>query len=172
MSEHISEELLSLYIDEEVNVEEKDMIEGHISQCMDCQNGLLDLSLLHEQILSEYQLINIPDLIEDHVMGKIQETMNQKSSTFLNRAAIIVVLAFGLMTMGATSPFIHVGLHIINTLYSISKGLIYAIPSILSAIPYMIEAISAAILLLIVLAIIILRYLVNTMAKTVEAGDM
>ncbi|MDP4084348.1 MAG: zf-HC2 domain-containing protein [Bacillota bacterium] len=172
MSEHISGELLSSYIDDETDEDEKAIIERHLGICLDCHNEFVNLTLLKEQILKEYLMVDIPVSMEDHVMAKIQQSISQKSSSFINHAAIFVVLSFALVGMGATGPFLSIGLHIFNTLFSIAGGLMYAITSILSAIPYMVEAISAVIFILIVLAIFILRYLVNTLAKTVEAGDI
>lgn len=172
MSEHISGELLSSYFDEELNEKENAMIERHLSACPYCQDDLNHLTSMKKQIKSDYLLVEIPDSIEDRVMAKIQQSIIESSSSSLNRTAFFVVLTFVIIALCAAGPFFFLGVHVLNTLFSIAKGLIYAIPSLLATIPYMIEVISAVIFILIVLAIFILRYLVNTMVKTVEVGDL
>jgi predicted anti-sigma-YlaC factor YlaD len=171
MSEHIGE-LLSLYIDDEVGEDEKNRIEKHLAQCQQCQNDFLELTMLKNQMYAEFQFIDIPDNIEDQVMAKISKTILVKHSQTVNRTAPFVLIAFGILFMVATGPFLTLGLHIFHTFFSIGRGLIYAIPSILSAIPYVLEVLSIVILVLIILAIIALKFLVHTIGKTVRTGDL
>jgi hypothetical protein len=76
------------------------------------------------------------------------------------------------MLFATTSPILSIGLPIFHSVYSIARGLIYAVPSIISAIPYVVNVIIALILCFILLAILTLSYLVHTMGKTVRAEDI
>lgn len=171
MSEHIGE-LLSLYIDEEISGDEKCLVEKHLSNCPDCQNELYELSFLKNQLTAEYQFLDIPDLIEDQIMAKISQRSAVNTSRIFNRNALLVMITFSLLFIVMTGPFLTMGLHIFHTLISIGSGLVYAIPSILSAIPYVIEVVSIILFVLIILAVIALRFVVKTMGNTVRTGDL
>lgn len=171
MSEHIKE-LLSDFMDNEINEDERQMIEKHLAVCTDCNNWFRELTTLRKQILATYQMIEVPSTIEGNVLEKIQGVSIKKYSGVLNRIAIIMFFAFGIMFLVTTSPFLTVGLPIFHTIYSIARGLIYAIPSIISAIPYVVEVITVVIFSFIALAVITLRYLVHSMGTTVRAEDI
>jgi predicted anti-sigma-YlaC factor YlaD len=171
MSDHI-EELLSEYIDDELTEEQKQTIEEHLSICSDCNHRLQEIKLLRKQILEAYLSIEIPSMIEEKVLGKIQQAAIKKSISVLNFFAFFSLFAFGIMLMVTTSPFLTVGFPIFHSAYSIARGLIYAVPSIISAVPYVIDVIIALILSFILIAILTLRYLVHTMGKTVRAEDI
>jgi hypothetical protein len=111
-------------------------------------------------------------MIEEKVLGKIQQAAIKKSISVLNFFAFFSLFAFGIMLMVTTSPFLTVGFPIFHSAYSIARGLIYAVPSIISAVPYVIDVIIALILSFILIAILTLRYLVHTMGKTVRAEDI
>lgn len=171
MSDHI-EELLSEYIDDELNEEQKQTIEEHLSICSDCNHRLQEIKLLRKQILEAYLSIEIPSRIEDKVMAKIQQASIKKAISVLNLFAFLSLFAFGIMLMVTASPFLTVGLPIFHSAYSIARGLIYAVPSIISALPHVVEVIIVLILSFILISILTLSYLVHTMGKTVRAEDI
>jgi predicted anti-sigma-YlaC factor YlaD len=171
MSDHI-EELLSDYMDDELNEVEKQKIEKHLSICSDCNQRLHELRSMREQLLAAYLSIEIPSMIEEKVMGKIQQASIKKYTGTLNLLAFLTLSAFGIMLFATTSPILSIGLPIFHSVYSIARGLIYAVPSIISAIPYVVNVIIALILCFILLAILTLSYLVHTMGKTVRAEDI
>lgn len=170
MSDHI-EELLSEYIDDELNEEQKQTIEKHLSICSDCNHRLQEMKLLRKQILEAYLQVEIP-MIEEKVMAKIQQASIKKAINVLNLFAFLTLFAFGIMLMVTASPFLTIGLPIFHSAYSIARGLIYAVPSIISAIPHVVEVMIALILSFILIAILTLRYLVHTMGNTVRAEDI
>lgn len=171
MSEHIGE-LISFYMDEEVNEAERNTIEKHLAICPECSDKLLELTILREQIHKEYQRIEIPDMIEDFVIAKIQQASTQNYSAMLNRMGLFALVIFAFIFLAMTSPFLSIGYHILNTVFSIANGLIHAIPPLISANPYVLESVSGFILVLIALAILTIRYLVHTMGNTVKAEDI
>jgi predicted anti-sigma-YlaC factor YlaD len=171
MSDHI-ENLLSEYMDNELNEEEKQIIEKHLAVCSDCNHRLHELRSLRKQLLAAYLPIEIPNMIEEIVIKKIQQASIKKSSGALNLLAFLTLFAFGIMLMVTASPILTIGFPIFHSVYSIARGLIYAVPSIISALPYVVEVIIALILCFIIFAILTLRYLVHTMGKTVRAEDI
>lgn len=171
MSEHVKE-LLSDYMDDEITEMEKQMIETHLATCADCTNQLRDLMSIREQIFAAYQKIVIPSTIEDKVLEKIHMASIRNYSGILNRMAIIMLITFGMMFLITASRILTVGLPIFHSLYSIARGLIYAVPSIISAIPYVVEVITVLMLSFIAIAILTLRYLVHMMGKNVRVEDI
>lgn len=171
MEKHIGE-LLHDYLDDELNEAERLVIEKHLNICPECQKQLFVFISIKQQIYDAYQMVEVPELIEDKVMAKIEQDSIRIYSGILNRTAIIMMSAFGLIFLAGTTPFLPVGLHIVHTFFSISRGLIYAIPSIITAIPYVVSAIAVFIFLLIAAALLIVRYLVHNMGKTIGAEDI
>lgn len=171
MSEHMKE-LLSDYMDDELNEMEKERIEKHLAICSDCNNRLQELMSLREDLVKAYRQIEIPAMIEEKVLEKIQLTSIRRYSGVLNMLAFLALFAFGVMLFVTTSPFFTVEMPIFQSVYSIARSLIYAIPSIISSIPYVVEVITLFMMGFIALAIITLRYLVHTMGKTVRAEDI
>lgn len=171
MEQHIGN-LLHDYLDDELNEAEKLVIEEHLDDCSDCKNKLYELISLRQQIYGAYELVEIPSRIEDNVMSRINQDSIKLYSGVLNRNAIIMLSIFGIIFLAGTTPFLTVGLHIFNTIFSISRGLLYALPSIISTIPYLFAAFAVFIILFIVLALLIVRYLVHTIGKTVRAEDI
>ena len=172
MAEHIEEELLSEYMDDELSEMEKQKIDQHLATCSVCSKQLKQLMMLRKEIHATYLPIDIPGLIEEKVLEKIQQASLMKSRGILNLLAMFMLFVFGITLFVTTSPLLTVGFPIFHSVYSISRGLIYAVPSIISAIPYVVEVIIVFILCFIAIAIFTLRYLVHTMGKTVRAEDI
>lgn len=171
MSEHIGE-VLSSYIDDEITQAEKEWIEGHLESCLECKNEFLQLKMIKEQFKRTFQMIDIPDTIEDKVMVEIGKGHEQRTFGLLNSTAILIMAGFAIVLSLASGPLITVGVYIFQTLLSIGRGLIYTIPSLISAIPYAAEAASAFILSIVIMAIFALRFLVHSVGKPAGAEDL
>src|SRR5947199_8630306 len=105
MSEHIKE-LLSDYMDNEINEDERQMIEKHLAVCTDCNNWFRELTTLRKQILATYQMIEVPSTIEGNVLEKIQGVSIKKYTGVLNRIAIIMCFVFGVLFLVTTIPLL------------------------------------------------------------------
>lgn len=167
MAEHIGD-LLSLYIDGEINGQDRKKIEKHLALCPECKEQLHELSSMRDQIKSAFKMIDVPDRIEDMVMSEIHQVMIKKYIF----VAITLMAGMGLFFFLSMIQILTAGLHIFQTTFSISKGLIYAIPSLMSANPNVIVAISIFIIIFIVAALLMLRYLIHTMGKTLRVEDI
>lgn len=168
MSEHLGE-LISQYLDGEIrNEAEKAMIEEHLSICPQCQQQLNGYIAIREQLTVMFDRIEIPDRLEDKVLAKIHQASIQQYFW----AAIATMLGFGLVFLLISGPLLRAGLHISQTAFSIARGLTYAFPSILGAIPNMVAVASIFIVVFIIIALAMLRYLVHTMGKTPRAEDI
>lgn len=170
MTEHI-ENLLSEYMDDELTEMEKQTVEKHIAICSACKNRLLELMSLRKGLQAAFFHIEIP-AIEEKVLEKIKLSSINRSSGTLNLLAFIMLFSFGVMLFGATSPFMTVGFSIFHSVYIIVRGIIYAVPSIIAAIPYAAEVIVVLIICFIAISIFVLRYLVAAVGKTVRVEDI
>lgn len=171
MSEHIRE-LLSSYIDDEITQAEKELVEGHLESCLECKNELFQLGMIKEQFKSAFQMIEIPDMIEDKVMMEIEQSRVPHSFGLLNSTAILVMAMLAIVLSLASGPVITVGVYIFQTVLSIGRGLIYTIPSLISAVPYAAAAASAFIVIIVAMAIFALRFLVHSVGKPAGAEDL
>ncbi|MGG5254391.1 sigma-70 family RNA polymerase sigma factor [Neobacillus sp. SM06] len=171
MSEHIGE-LLSSYIDDEVSEIERDWVERHLENCLKCKSEYLQLIKIHEQFQAAYQMIEIPDGIEKNVFARIQQNRAPSSFSLFTGASIFILVAFSFGIMAALGPFATAGIYIVQTLFSIGRGLVFALSSLLTAVPYMVGAISAFMLVVVALAMVILRVLVHSVGKTAGVEEL
>ncbi|MGG1690768.1 zf-HC2 domain-containing protein, partial [Heyndrickxia ginsengihumi] len=71
MGEHV-EDLLSAYIDHELDEKDLLVVERHISVCPSCQQELDHLKMIQEEMIRFYQDIEIPSMnFEKAVTAKI-----------------------------------------------------------------------------------------------------
>ncbi|XJZ28797.1 anti-sigma factor family protein [Bacillota bacterium Lsc_1132] len=171
MSEHIGE-MLSSYIDDEVNEIEREWVERHLENCLECKSEYLQLKMINEQFHNAYQMIEIPAGIEEMVFTRIQQNRAPRSFRLLNGMAILIIVALAFAVMAASGPFATAGIYIFQTLFSIGRGLIFAISSLLTAVPYMLGAVSAFMLVVVALSIVTLRFLVHSVGKTAGAEEL
>ncbi len=171
MSEHIGE-LLSSYIDDEVSEIERKWVERHLENCLECKREYLQLKMIQEQFQTAYQMIKIPETIEENVFAKIQQNRTPRSFPLLNGVAIFILVALAVGILAASGPFATAGIYIVQTIFSIGRGLIFALSSLLSAVPYMLGVVSAFMLVVVALAMVILRFLVHSVGKTVGAEEL
>ena len=171
MSEHIGE-LLSSYIDDEVSEIERDRVERHLENCLECKSEYLQLIRIHEQFQAAYQMIEIPEAIEENVFARIQQNRVPSSFSLFTGASFFILVALGFGIMAASGPFATAGIYIVQTLFSIGRGLVFALSSLLSAVPYMLGSISAFMLVVVALAMVILRFLVHSVGKTAGVEEL
>lgn len=157
-----------MYLDGEIDEQEKNKIEEHLALCPECRQKLQELSSMKEQLTSAFTMIEIPDRIEDKVLSGIRQAAIHKYTW----AALTFMIGFGLLFLLSMIQIFTAGLHIFQTTFSISRGLIYAFPSIMGTIPNMIVVVSIFIVMFITMALIMLRYLVHTMGKKLRVEDI
>ncbi len=171
MSEHIVE-FLNDYLDDELTEPERAAIEKHLYSCGTCRDLLNELTSLKQQLIETYQEIEIPDLIEDSVLAKIELESMGINPGRLKRTAIFMLGVLGGIFLAATTPFLTVWVHIFQTVFSISRAIIYAIPSIISAIPFAVEVTAAFIVLLITMTVLVVKYIISSIGKTAGAEEI
>lgn len=171
MSDHLGE-LLSSYIDEEMTEIEKEWVERHLETCGACKDEYVQMMMMKHQFQEVYQMIELPEGIEDKVFAKINSNLAPRSFGFLNGTAFLIMVALAVVLSLISGPIVTVGVYIVQTIFSIGRGLMYAVPSLLSAIPYMAAAVSGFIVIIIIMSIFTLRFLVHSVGKTAGVEDI
>ncbi|MFC7392044.1 anti-sigma factor family protein [Scopulibacillus cellulosilyticus] len=154
MHEYV-EELLSPYIDDELNSEERKAVEQHLKTCKQCREEVEDLRFLKTQMLSAYKTIEIPDIgFEQEVIRKIQilEAENRKAFSWKFCTALVIGILVIIFALLKLSPILYASLRVVYTLFAVGTRITHALLVIVSDVPYLLGAFIIVTLILIVIS--------------------
>ncbi|WP_018661747.1 anti-sigma factor family protein [Heyndrickxia acidiproducens] len=159
MDEHV-EDLLSAFIDHELNKKERQKVESHLSVCPACRKELEQLRAVKTEFISFYHHIEPPDFhFEKAVKAKISQQENRLE---MNYHGLIWFFTLCVLAAGFTMYFVlrtpfYVGVNIASALVNICASSFHIALSIFSAIPslFAIIAIAASVMLAICLWLVL-----------------
>ncbi|MGV3487298.1 MAG: zf-HC2 domain-containing protein [Tuberibacillus sp.] len=138
MAEHVKE-LLSAYLDNELNDEDTRRVHEHLRNCEECRDSLYELQLLKDNIFYAYENIDVPVNLEASIMDRIF-VMEQDASP-KNDFAVWVTGAVAFVIMASMAAFIAPVMYFIARftykLASIGFTVLHTVPIVVSAIPYL-----------------------------------
>ncbi|GER65902.1 hypothetical protein BpJC7_10730 [Weizmannia acidilactici] len=145
MEEHV-QDLLSAFMDDELNNEERKMVESHLSVCPLCRQELEELQAVQAKIKQFYDSVELPGFqFEKAVMSKIyaEENLVMNYRVFIWFFAVCILVAGFAMYPVLRKPF-YVGMDIASGLANIVSSGFHIALSILSALPNLSAAIMIA----------------------------
>ncbi|MBM7644136.1 anti-sigma factor RsiW [Scopulibacillus daqui] len=148
-------ELLSPYIDDELNGEERRLVEDHIKTCKQCQEEVEELRFLKAQMQSFYQGIDIPDIsFEEAVIRKIQTIEQEQQEVFSWKfwAALAVGMCVIISVLLTLSPFLYACIRVLYTLFNVGARIAHAVMIIALDMPYLTGALIITTLILIIIS--------------------
>lgn len=126
------DDLLSAYIDNELNANEHRIIEDHLASCEQCRTLFEDLLLMKDQVSSTFQDFEAPENLEQKIINEIKLNSAAKPITkvwvTLPVAGILAVLIVFILS----GP---VFVKLISILFKFIAVLIFVIPSVLTSVP-------------------------------------
>jgi predicted anti-sigma-YlaC factor YlaD len=161
MAEHVKE-LLSAYIDNEINRDEEEKIPRHLKECEHCREALYELQLLRENVFYAYESIVVPDTLETSIMGQIQgpEQESLAVSPLAGWATgLVAMLVLATMVM-IVAPFMYVVARILSIFATIAVKILHTVPIIIDAIPYFSTVLYSGAIVLIIISVWFLYRLV------------
>ncbi|NOU76188.1 hypothetical protein GC098_33375 [Paenibacillus sp. LMG 31458] len=130
------DDLLSAYIDNELNADENRLIEEHLAYCEQCQTLYEDLLQIKFQVSSAFQDFEAPENLEQRIINEINlnSAANLKSKS-ITKAWIALPVAgiLAVLTVFILSGPVFVKL--ISILFKFIAVLIFVIPSVLTSVP-------------------------------------
>lgn len=144
MAEHVKD-LLSAYLDEELNKNEVQKVDQHLKACPACRKELKELNLLRDRIFSAYSSVDVPVGFVDQVMAGIEkpQPVSEKFSVFRKWAiALVVVFILAVLSM-QLAPFISFGAAMVTFVFNFGYEMLRFISFIISKIPYMLGLVCA-----------------------------
>lgn len=87
-------ELISLYIDGEVNEEQKEMVENHLRECLECQKEFEEMSKL-EEVMGQMELKKPPRETWQVYWASVYNRLERKIGWILLSIGAIILLFFG-----------------------------------------------------------------------------
>jgi len=166
MSDHI-EELISAYIDDELTEGERVQVEKHLAQCPDCSAIVKDMLDIQHQVRSAFQLIEVPDDLDNKVISGLttERAAPRSGFQFWIMAPIILVLGLVALAIMFTRTF----LFDLSTIFvKIIFTLMNAIGSILGSEPLILKSVVGCALLIMIGSGISIKHLLK--AKAIQ-GD-
>ncbi|MEX2416039.1 MAG: zf-HC2 domain-containing protein [Paenibacillaceae bacterium] len=166
MSNHI-EDFISAYVDNELSEEERQQVEDHLENCLQCRAILSNVMDIKSQIFAAFHSIEVPETIENDVLqaigfGNSANTSKQRYWLFVPLFTPLLFIAITFVLMGS---FV---LKIGSVMMKVVFNLIYALGSILGSDPYTIIGLIGFSMLLIISSSVSLNHLLKT--KAIE-GD-
>lgn len=159
MAEHV-EELLSAYLDRELNETEHKKVKVHLRHCSECREELKGLEWLKEQMAFTYQNIEAPVGFEYRLAERIEETQQRKDDS--RKRALGFIGAFLVAAvLFALAPALSLGAAMTTFVVHISYDLLSIVPFLFSAVPLMLGTVCLVAVLLIILSLWSLRRLLE-----------
>ncbi len=163
--------LLSAYMDNELEEQERVIVEKHLQDCSNCLKLYEDFSQMSTQIMRGFEIISFPEKVTDQLMTRInqletqdsQENVSILSYTILRWSAISSILLLLVVNLSLILTFSSLfSFTSIRILYHLVHGLYI----VLSAIPFVSLTASCSWFLLIGISLWSLRQLLRS--KKVE----
>jgi anti-sigma factor RsiW len=137
MNDHVHE-LLSAFIDGELNEKERKKVVDHVAECRQCSDELKELQWLKEELFAAYQSIEIPNAqFEQSVVEKIKKVSSPYRS--INRyvhwtmgLGVLLLAAVILFKMGTV---LYIAIKVAASFVHIGLSVLHALASVLSSIP-------------------------------------
>jgi len=161
MAEHVKD-LLSAYLDHELDDVEQKRVEHHLSHCSECRQEFEKLALLKQQIYMAYGSVQAPEGLEQAVMENIRQRQFAYGIGKWVAAAVAALLAIVVvMTM---SSIVYFGTAIVSAVVNIGFSLLHMIPFIVSSIPSLLGIVLVTAVILIIVSLWSLHRLLETRA--------
>ena len=167
MSEHVKD-LVSAYLDEELNEIDAQKVEHHLKLCPSCRNELEELVQLREELASAYSSIDAPVGFVDQVMAEIEasDPVSMKFRVFKKWAIALAVIFIVAMLSLQLAPFIAFGAAMVTFIFNFGFELLRFISFVISKIPYMLGVVCAVAGSLILLSLWSLKRLLGMQMYT------
>lgn len=144
MPEHVKD-LISAYLDEELNGMEVQHVEHHLSRCPECRKELAELKELREEMTFAYSSIEAPDGFVDSVMAEIgtSSPVSKKFEAFKKWIIALLVIFMVTVLSMQIAPFLSLGAAMVTFVFNFGFELLRFISFIISKIPYMLGFVCA-----------------------------
>lgn len=131
MSGHVIDQL-NAYIDLELNEEETESVQHHLSQCLACQEEFNQLTSIKKWLTWSYEMEPVPTFLDQKIMSEI--TRFEKVGRQLEIGMGVSVVLLGLLFFMIHTFFNH-GLHVLYAFYRMAHSLVQALPQLVHFTP-------------------------------------
>ncbi|TCS81254.1 anti-sigma factor family protein [Tepidibacillus fermentans] len=153
---HPDVELISAYVDDELEVFERNLIEEHLMSCENCLELYNDLKKMKELITLTYRSIQIPQDLEQKIMERINQGETEIPLMINKIPWLQFILPLFVISLLITSQPLILSFGIIS---SVTKVLLSIIPVVIHIVPYLLGVIIFLSLIAILFSIWSLRRL-------------
>lgn len=148
--QHVGSQL-SAYLDNELDAENKQVVESHLFSCERCLKSYEDLLFVKDQLRMAYTDTEAPDSLEDTIMAAIWPESRplhsrNKSMPFLASAFIIAAIA---LIAIAFMPLLASWVNFMSAFFTISFSMAHAATVIINKLPAVMSVIIAMLILII-----------------------
>jgi predicted anti-sigma-YlaC factor YlaD len=149
---------LSAYIDDEIDVENRQLIEAHLEQCESCITTLNELVEIKAQVAGLFERIEPPFDLEQKVMQAIED----KSPVQLWLRSWLSISIISVVCLATFWYFLGpILLKLITVMYKISLATVYLFSNVVTSIPSVYGIVVMIIIMLLMISCISLRRLLR-----------
>lgn len=160
MSDHI-EDLLSEYMDNELNDLDRQQVEGHLQTCSQCRALLSDLSEYKNQVFNAIHAIEAPEGFEDNVIHAIDWNLSPENASKGSKwllVPLVSALCFVTIVLVVMGPFLF---KLGSILLKVTYNLMSVFGDILGSNTYLIVGLIGFSVVLIVTSSLSLKHLLK-----------
>ncbi|HEX6922274.1 MAG TPA: zf-HC2 domain-containing protein [Bacillales bacterium] len=173
MAEHV-QNLLSAYIDDELDERDRKQVESHLRNCPRCLQEFEELRTLQQQLYTVYESVEAPDEFEISVMEKIEgqrlDSSHNRENQLVKWAIAIFAASLMIVVFIYMAPLIYLGLTLASTSVTIGFHLLHTVSQIVSSIPYLLGTLLVGAAILIVLSLWSLHKILESQDHFVRGG--
>lgn len=159
MAEHVTD-LLSAYLDHELDDFEQKRVEYHLSFCSECRREFAELASLKQQIDKVYESVQVPEGLEQAVMKNIGQ--RQFAHGIGKWMAVAVAALLAVVVFMSMSSIVGFGTAIVSAIVNVGFSLLHMVPFIVSSIPSLFVIVLVTAVVLIVASLWSLHRLLET----------
>ncbi|MBE3569862.1 MAG: zf-HC2 domain-containing protein [Bacillales bacterium] len=137
MNDHVHE-LLSAFIDGELNEEERKKVVDHLAECRQCSNELKELQWLKGELFAAYHSIEIPNVQFEHsVVKKIKKisSPHQPMNRYVRWTMSFIALLMAAFIVFKMGTVFYIGITLAASFVHIGLSVLHALATVLSSIP-------------------------------------
>ncbi|WP_181444491.1 anti-sigma factor [Bacillus sp. 03113] len=159
MNEHVNQ-LLSAFIDDELENEQRKKVENHLAICPFCHSEYMELEAIRKELFSFYQSIEVPDY---HFEKAVNEKLNRSSFSYQKITWLMTFLASFLVFMlymkfGTT---LYAGITFTSAFVGVCISFFHVLVSILATIPFLLEILIITLIIVVGITLWSVQYLIR-----------
>ncbi|WP_040948983.1 anti-sigma factor family protein [Gorillibacterium massiliense] len=126
-------EWLSAYMDDEMELEQRQKMDRHLAECASCRALLSDLMDMQSQVAQFYHQVKAPDTLEMNIMKALEK---ESAASWITKTSTAIIPIMGIIFLSVIIfRFGSIWLKLFSVLFKFTVTAAYVISHIASSVP-------------------------------------